>query len=171
MIPRFGKDGMAMPRSNTRRLRVAALMVGLALLPRPSARADGPFSFFTLNPCRIVDTRDPNGPLGGPILVAGTSRNFPILGACGVPLDAAAAVLNVTITQPNALGNLRLYPAGTPLPGASTINWLPADASVANGAIVPMGTDGAGNHLSVQTDMSPGTGTVHLIIDVTGYFK
>jgi hypothetical protein len=159
-----------MPRSNPRLLGPAALLVGLVLLPG-SARADGPFSFYTLAPCRIADTRDPNGPTGGPALNANTSRNFPILGVCGVPFDAEAAVLNVTITQPTGLGNLRLYPAGTLLPVASTINWLPQDFSVANGAIVPLGTDGAGNHLSVHTDMADPAGTVHLIIDVTGYFK
>ena len=159
-----------MVRSNLL-LRVTGLMLGLGMVPAPDARADGPFSFFTLNPCRIVDTRGPGGPVGGPVLFAGATRNFPILGICGVPGDAAAVVMNVTITQPTALGNLRLFPAGTPLPGASTINWLPADFSVANGAIVPMGTDGAGSHLSVRADMSEPTGTVHLIVDVTGFFR
>jgi hypothetical protein len=41
---------------------------------------------------------------------------------------------------------------------------------VANGAIIPV-TAGASN-ITVKCDMPVGsTGTVHLIVDVTGYFK
>src|SRR5262245_55665611 len=34
--------------------------------------------FVGMTPCRVVDTRNPNGPLGGPALTGGASRTFPI---------------------------------------------------------------------------------------------
>ena len=36
-------------------------------------------AFFSLPPCRVVDTRGANGPLGGPTLVNRQVRDFPIL--------------------------------------------------------------------------------------------
>ena len=58
------------------------------------------------------------------------------------------------------------------MPLASVINWTTADYAVANGAIIPLGLDGTGNHATVMVDMVPGSkGTVHLILDVTGYLE
>jgi hypothetical protein len=43
--------------------------------------------------------------------------------------------------------------------------------ALANGAVIPIANIG-GLDISVQTDMAPGsTGTVHLVVDVTGYFQ
>ena len=40
--------------------------------------------FYPVAPCRVVDTRNPAGPLGGPIIGAAQSRNFPVLtSSCG----------------------------------------------------------------------------------------
>ncbi len=149
--------------------RVALPAAVLALVP--CAEAGGPFSFFSLSPCRVVDTRNANGPTGGPVLAANATRSFPILGACGVPATAQAVVFNVTITQPTDFGDLRIFPAGTTMPLASVINWVTSDFAVANGAIIPVGSSG-GNHISVHVDMPTGSsGTVHVILDVTGYFE
>ncbi len=38
-------------------------------------------AFYALPPCRVADTRNPVGPLGGPYLSAGQERDFPILSA------------------------------------------------------------------------------------------
>jgi hypothetical protein len=149
--------------------RVALVAATLALVPR--AEAAGPYSFFSLAPCRVVDTRNSVGPTGGPSLPANMSRSFPILGACGVLSTAQAVVFNVTVTGPTDFGDLRIYPAGTPAPLASVINWVTSDFAVANGAIVPV-TTGAGNNVTVMVDMRVGsTGKVDLILDVTGYFQ
>src|SRR5262249_48799673 len=72
-----------------------------------------PGSFFTLVPCRILDTRNPNGPYGGPALAASTTRSFAIAGQCGIPASARAISVNVTVTSPTTTGNLRLFAAGT----------------------------------------------------------
>jgi hypothetical protein len=150
----------------------AALALGTIGLTVAPAEAAGPFSLFSVSPCRIVDTRNPPGPTGGPALAANTARNFPITGFCGVPSSATAVVMNITVTQPTDFGDLRISPAGAPVPLASAINWVASDFAVANGAIVPMGSDGSGNNVTVTCDMHIGsTGHVHFIVDVTGYFQ
>lgn len=144
-----------------------AVAVVLALLGPVPALADGPFILFTLTPCRLVDTRNPNGPSGGPALASNATRDFTVQGVCGVPAGAKAAVLNVTAVSPPGQGHLRLFPSGTPLPTISTVNFSGNDFAVANGAIVPLSINA--NDLSVFASLVSG-GSVHLVLDVTGYF-
>jgi hypothetical protein len=147
------------------------LLAGLGLLFSGVARAAGPYSFYPLTPCRVVDTRNPVGPAGGPALAANAIRNFPITGSCGVPSTAKAASLNVTVVMPTDLGDLRIFPYQAPVPMASVINFGTADFALANGAMIPLAGIG-GLDISVQTDMAPGSsGHVHLVVDVTGYFQ
>ena len=149
------------------------VLIGFALLLSEAARAAGPYSFFPLTPCRVVDTRDPVGPSGGPALAANTIRNFPIINVhgCGVPSSAKAAAINVTAIQATDGGDLRIFPYLSPVPLASVINFGTADFALANGTIIPLANIG-GLDISIQTDMLPAsTGTVHLVIDVTGYFQ
>jgi hypothetical protein len=121
-----------------------------------------------LTPCRLVDTRNPAGPSGGPALSAGATRDFPVQGQCGVPVGAKAAVLNVTAVSPSGQGHLRVFPSGTSLPNYSTVNFSGNDAAVANSAIVPLSTNAS--DLSVFAFLLAGSGNVHLVLDVTGYF-
>ncbi|BDC52956.1 hypothetical protein F183_A52710 [Bryobacterales bacterium F-183] len=119
-------------------------------------------AFYPVTPCRISDSRNANGPFGGPILSAGATRTIPVRqSACGIPATAQAYALNATVVPPAALGYLTLYPTGQALPQVSTLNALTGTV-VANGAIVPAGTDG-----SVNAFVS---GNTHLILDITGYF-
>jgi len=126
---------------------------------------NAPLRFHTLSPCRVADTRNATGPYGGPALAANSVRTFVIIGQCSVPPSARAISLNVTVTQPGAQGDLRLYPGGTQLPGTSTINFN-AGQTRANNALLPLGSAG---DLSVRAVMS--SGTVHLILDVNGYME
>ena len=75
-----------------------------------------PSSFHTLTPCRVVDTRNAAGPYGGPVFAANSTRTFTMTGQCGIPSSARAVSLNVTVTLPTALGDLRLFPGGAQLP-------------------------------------------------------
>jgi hypothetical protein len=157
--------------------KAARLLVlgGLGVLLSHAARAAvaGPFSFFPLTPCRVVDTRGPVGPQGGPSLSANTVRHFAIINVngCGVPATARAAAINLTIVQPTDSGDLRIFPYQSAVPLASVINFSTVDFALANGAIVPLANIG-GLDVSVQTDMPVGSsGNVHLVIDVTGYFQ
>ena len=149
----------------------AALVILGSMVGAGAAEAQtGPLSFFPVPPCRIVDTRGPVGATGGPKMNANSNRDFPILGACGLPTTAVAVVFNVTITQPTDFGNIRLFPAGTPMPNASVANWV-AGATLANGAIIPVGNV-SGNHVTARIDMQPtSTGQVHVILDTNGYFQ
>jgi hypothetical protein len=70
--------------------------------------------------------------------------------------------VTVTATQGEAAGFLTAWPAGQPLPNASTVNYGRFEDR-ANGAIVKLGDDGAIDvRASVRT---------HIIVDVTGWFR
>ncbi|MFN2386675.1 MAG: hypothetical protein ABR576_10385 [Thermoanaerobaculia bacterium] len=77
--------------------------------------------YFTVTPCRVADTRDPDGTFGGPMLAANSLRSFPIVGRCGIPASAQAVVFNFTVTGPAGLGDVRVYPAGGIEPLVSTM--------------------------------------------------
>jgi hypothetical protein len=124
-----------------------------------------PFDFYSLSPCRLVDTRGEPGRSGGPPVAANADRTFRVVGTCGIPSTARAVSLNVTVVDPTAAGHLRLYPAGDPLPSASTINYSPGQTR-ANNAIV-----GVGDHGEIAAYGGRGAGTVHLVLDVNGYFE
>ena len=120
-------------------------------------------AFYTLTPCRVVDTR-----VTPPALAANSTRTFPVGGLCSVPTDARAAAAILIAVNPGDLGDLRLYPTGQPAPLASTINFAAAHTR-ANNAIVPLGT---GGQINVQCDMPPGsTASTHFVLDVFGYFR
>lgn len=127
--------------------------------------APAPTAFHTLTPCRIVDTRDAPGGNGGPALPGSGLRTFTLTGGpCGVPSTAKSVAANLTVTQPAAGGHLVVFPAGSSAPLASVINFS-AGQTRANNAVLELGTGGA---VSVQSG-SPGT--VHFILDVTGWFE
>jgi hypothetical protein len=134
--------------------------------PTPTVVPTPGINYFTVTPCRVIDTRGTGAPYGGPALSGGTDRVFVLTGHCGVPSGARAVSLNVAVTQPSAAGHLRLYPAGTTLPLVSTINYS-AGQTRANNAVAVLG---AGGGLAVRCDQLAGS-TVHLIIDVNGYFQ
>jgi PKD repeat protein len=123
------------------------------------------FRFYTLEPCRVADTRLPNGTYGGPALGARSSRSFPMTGQCGIPATARSVSLNVTVTGPTAAGSLTLLPAGTAQPPTSTLSFA-ASQTRANNVIMELGT-GAG--LTVYAGIA--SGKVHVILDVNGYFQ
>jgi len=134
-------------------------------------QAVGPVQYYALTPCRIVDTRNANGATGGPALHDSAVRTFPIQGFCGVPTGAKAVSINVTAVDPTARGFLTLYPTGASLPTASWVNFNMIVPVIANSGIVQLGTSGGFNYdLSVYAK-APTGGTVHMVLDVTGYFQ
>jgi hypothetical protein len=125
-----------------------------------------PASFYSVTPCRLIDTRGPIAALGGPALEANTDRSFGITGGeCGVPRSAKAVVLTVTVTQPTAQGDLRLFPGGGTLPNTSTVNYRVGQTRASN-SIVVLGPSSDFVVRCVQAN-----GTTHFLADVTGYFE
>jgi len=121
-------------------------------------------AFYPLPPCRVADTRNSNGPLGGPYLSGGHERDFPVLqGNCGLPTSAVAYSFNFTVVPKTSGGvaYLTVWPQGQTRPVVSTLNDL-TDTIVANAAIVPAGTQGGvATYATNDTD---------LVIDTNGYF-
>jgi hypothetical protein len=143
---------------------------GSAFMPERTFTIEPPggTGFYTVTPCRVVDTRNAAGPAGGPALVAGAIRSFPVTGGvCGIPSTAVAVSVNLTVTQPAAQGYLTLYPGdavGPPL--VSNINFTPG-VTRANNAVVPLAGDGSGT-IKVKNGSA---GTVHFVLDVNGFFQ
>ncbi|MFY9822556.1 MAG: SBBP repeat-containing protein [Thermoanaerobaculia bacterium] len=149
---------------------------GSSLQPANGGGADDGFvtkikepglAFYTVTPCRMVDTRNAVGPLGGPALQPG-ARVFVLTGLCGVPATAKTLSVNLTVTQPTALGYLSLLPGDDKLvlPGTSAINFA-AGRTRANNASALLAYDGSG---SIKV-INGGSGSVHFILDVNGYFE
>ncbi len=125
----------------------------------------GNLDFHTVTPCRILDTRDVSQGGTNPLSAGSTQSFFPAYAPCGVSFSARAVAVNVTVTQPTATGNLRLYPSGLPVPQVSTINYSAGQTRGSNG-VVSLGENGG---LAVYVGQA--SGTVHVILDVFGYFQ
>jgi hypothetical protein len=127
------------------------------------APAPAPLHFYTVTPCRVFDTR--NQP---PSIAAGArARMFQVAGNCGVPSDARAVAVNITVVNGSSTGAVEVMPAGVST-GTTTAQFktgrIIADNAVVGLTGAPLGS------VSVQADMSTG-GSVDVILDVDGYFK
>jgi uncharacterized repeat protein (TIGR03803 family) len=126
--------------------------------------------FYPTGPCRVVDTRGSNGPLGGPSLVGNMPRLFPMMASpCFANLGGAPPVayeLNLTALPSNGqpLYYLTAWQGGQPQPDVSNLNSL-SGTVVANAAIVQAGA-GADGAISVYA-----SNNTDFIIDVNGYWN
>jgi hypothetical protein len=121
--------------------------------------------FYTVSPCRVLDSRQAAGPWGGQPLGAGQERALTVAGTCAISATATALSFNVTVTAATAPGHIRVYPPGVPRPGISTLNFA-AGHTRANNGVVSLG---AGGNLTVYSAQA--SGGVHVILDVSGYFE
>jgi len=123
-----------------------------------------PAVFVPITPCRIVDTRNPVGPYGGPAYASGETRTYDMdAGSCtGIPNAAAAFSVNLTIVNYNtSVGGFITAWQGGPRPFTSNVNYGTGPA-VANAAVIPASNTGS---ISVFA-----FGSTHLIIDINGYY-
>ena len=74
-----------------------------------------------------------------------------------------AVALNVTAVAPTAGGFLTVFPAGSPLPGSSNLNFVPGQV-VPNMVVVGIGVGG-------QVSVFNALGTTHVLVDVAGWFS
>ena len=122
--------------------------------------------FVPGDPMRILDTRVGEPTIDGRAAGAGAAdagsvTTLQITGRAGVPADASAVVLNITVTEPTAPGYATVYPCGSVPPLASNLNY-DTGATVANMAITRLGFGGA---VCIITQSR-----TQLIADLSGYF-
>jgi acetyl esterase/lipase len=129
----------------------------------PSPGIDG---FYPLPPCRLVDTRGPASPWGAPRMSAGETRVFELGGRCGIPPDATALALNVTVIGSDASGFVTLFETGASRPASSTGNFQ-AGQTRANNAFVKL----TGYPPGLAAYCGAASGGFDLVLDVTGYFR
>jgi hypothetical protein len=119
-----------------------------------------PVDYFTVTPCRAVDTRT------GLPLQNGVPQTFALHGVCGIPSSATTVVLNATAVAPTGDGDLTIYAGDATAPAFSTLAF-PAARTRSLLVFVSLSSDG---EVAVQTAVA-GNGTVHLLLDVMGYFE
>ena len=123
-------------------------------------------AFVSLVPLRLLDTR-PGGPTadgqfsGIGLRPANSVTQLDVAGRAGVAANAAAVVLNVTVTEAQAPGYVTLYPCGGDPPTASNLNYV-ANSTIPNLVVVKVGASG---RVCLFTQS-----VVHLVADVSGYF-
>jgi hypothetical protein len=90
----------------------------------------GGLSFYTLPPCRVVDTRYSSGAFTGML-------NVNVIGsACGGTSAVQEYVFNATVVPPGSMQYLTLWAQGATQPSVSTLNALDG-AVTSNMALVP----------------------------------
>jgi hypothetical protein len=110
--------------------------------------------YRSLAPVRLLDSRaaNPVGP-GESVRVDNISS--------GLPPGMTAVALNVTVTSPSVGGFFTVYPAGSPRPLASNLNFGPGQTR-AN--FVAVATSATG------VEIYNAVGTVHMVVDRLGYW-
>ena len=122
-----------------------------------------PLRFIPITPCRVVDTRNPNGLLGGPTIGANTTRTFPIpSGTCNIPATAQAYSFGVAVVPPGQIGYLSLWPTGQGQPLVSTLN---SDGRVKSNAASHRFRAGANGSINAFS-----SDKTDLVLDINGYF-
>ena len=72
-------------------------------------------------------------------------------------------MMNVTVTAPTAASYLTIWPDGSPLPNASSLNFVPGQ-TVPNLVVAPVGPDGSVNIFNFAGD-------TEVIVDIVGLFE
>jgi uncharacterized protein YkwD len=121
-----------------------------AFVPASSATSG---RFVARPSTRIYDSRS------GPRIAPGTTKTVPL--PAGVPADAVALALNVTITESAAPGFVTEFPAGRAMPTSSILNVDQAGQTRAAAGIFPVSASGVALFLS---------GGGHIVVDLLGYF-
>jgi subtilase family serine protease len=110
--------------------------------------------YHPLGPVRVVDTRK-NENASGAIAAKGKLN-------LALPSSYKAIISNVTVTQPASGGYLNVYPLGGSLPNVSNVNFGTGQ-TIPNMAIVQSN--------SGVTFYNNASGTVQLVVDLSGYFS
>ena len=154
VVGQLGPGGSASFYNNSGSVHLVADVVGW-FTPSSNLR------LRALTPARLLDTRDGSGGVAGPV-GQGQTIDVKVTDRGGVPANAKAVALNVTVTEPSTGSYLTVFPTGDPRPLASSVNMVRGQ-TVPNMVIARVGTDG---RVSVYNN----TGDAHVVIDVVGAF-
>ena len=138
-------------------LATAAFGVQTAMTAAPSA----PSQVITIDPARILDTREP---LGVPAIAQvgpNSSITVQVTGVGGVPLNATGVIVTLTATNATLPTFVTATPTGTTRSTTSVLN-PGVGAAIANTVTMSLGTGG-------KIDLYNLAGNVDLIADVSGY--
>ncbi len=144
-----------------------AWVSGWAPDPPPPPPPPPPPSFVPLVPARLLESRVGERSTVDGVLwqigqrAGGSTTELTVAGRGGVPGDASAVVLNVTVTGPVLPGFVTVFPCGSAPPNASNLNFG-VGQTVPNAVIAKVGS---GGKVCVFTSTS-----MDLIVDVNGYF-
>ena len=121
-----------------------------------------PGDWYTgVSPVRIMDTRytvPAPTPMSGRV-----ARSLTVRGANGVPADATAAVMNVTVVNATQPSWLTVSPSTGAVAGTSNVNFANG-APTPNLVTVPLGADG-GIRLTLDS------GLANVIVDLVGWYR
>jgi hypothetical protein len=127
-----------------------------------AGQGTAPGSYNSLDPVRILDTRNGIGASRAQVPAGGT-LTLPVAGSGGVPPSGAgAAVMNVTVTNARAAGYVTAFPTGSARPNASNVNFR-AWQTIPNLVTVKLG----GGKVTFYNGSS---GAVDLVADVAGWY-
>jgi hypothetical protein len=178
---RSGVDGrQALWRSRWAAIGAAvAVTLGGGGIFVANAASSMPSSVVTIDPARILDTRNPlNVGLAGPF-VSAVSQRLQVTGSVAtstgtrtvVPSGATGVLLNVTVVRPTAAGFVSIRPGdATGAPSTSSLNFE-AGAVVPNAVQVGLPTTGANaGQIDITYDAYGVAGpSTEMLIDVVGY--
>lgn len=129
--------------------------------------------------CRVADSRTINSPLAAGSSRAlivdevasyasqggdGTYANGTGSTNCGIPANAAAYAISVTLLSPTANGVFKVYRTGDAYQAGNSVLFNAGDYG-ANGDLIVRSCQVCASEISIQS-----TGTVHYVIDIVGYF-
>lgn len=127
-----------------------------------AGRAHATDGFFSVAPCRLVDTRLA---ADAPQLSANVARQFQVVGKCGVPADATAISATVVSVFPTGFGNFVVYPATQTTSNPTSALNFTAGQNRANHGIWKLGNG------ALRIYPAGVSYTSHVVIDVDGYFS
>ena len=121
--------------------------------------------FVPESPVRILDSRGSTGGWNHKLGAGdpGISTLKVTGGASGVPSNADAVIMNVTVTDVPVATFLTVFPTGSPIPTASNINAAPSN-TIPNLVTVKVGS---GGNVSFRNQ----NGSINVIADVVGYYS
>jgi hypothetical protein len=126
-----------------------------------SASFNGGMIGFLSTPIRVNDSRTSNNPLVGNgvrnVTVAGVN-----IGGVQVPKGSVGCIGNLTVARPTTGGYLVIYPAGSPTPSSSTVNYVTGQ-TIPNSFAVGLSAAG---QVTVHAFQS---GNCHFNVDITGF--